>query len=416
MSFQSVWRGWRAKVHDILEVGDGNPVGRVVNVFLIVLIVANGLAFAAETVDSVYQRWGPELEAFNTFSVMVFTVEYVLRLWSSVDIPLYQRLPHWRARLNFALRPMMIIDLLAILPWYLYLIVPFDLRALRVLRLFRLFRLLKLLRYSPALLTLKRVIAQEYRALLGALLVMMMLMLFSAAVIYFLEREAQPDKFGSIPAAAWWAIATLTTIGYGDIVPITPLGKLFGSIVMLLGIGMFALPIAILSTGFSQESMRHEFVVTWSMVARVPLFSTLDAAEVAEVTKLLYTRLFQPGALIVAAGEAGGAMYLIGSGEATVQIGPGRRAELHEGDFFGEMALLEHRRHLHDVVADTLCRIYVLDSEGLARLGRRHAEIVRHIKEVSKDRERENEKVRRAGRPARAKSSTAKKLGETEAQ
>ena len=190
---------------------------------------------------------------------------------------------------------------------------PFDLRALRVLRLFRLFRLLKLLRYSPALLTLKRVVAREYRALLGALLLMMMLMLFSAAIIYFLEREAQPDKFGSIPAAAWWALATLTTIGYGDIVPITPWGKVFGGIVMLFGLGMFALPIAILATGFSQESARHEFVVTWSMVARVPLFSTLDAAEVAEVTKLLYTRLFQPGATIVHAGDPGGAMYFIGS-------------------------------------------------------------------------------------------------------
>jgi voltage-gated potassium channel len=416
MSLQSVWRSWRAEVHDVLEVGDDNPIGRVVNIFLIVLIVANGLAFAAETVESVYQRWGPELEAFNTFSVMVFTVEYVLRLWSSVEIPLYRRLPHWRARLNFALRPMMIIDLLAILPWYVYQVVPFDLRALRVLRLFRLFRLLKLLRYSPALLTLKRVIVQEYRALLGALLVMMLLMLFAASVIYFLEREAQPDKFSSIPAAAWWAIATLTTIGYGDVVPITPLGKLFGGIVMLLGLGMFALPIAILSTGFSQESMRHEFVVTWSMVTRVPLFSTLDSAEVAEVTKLLYTRLFQPGALIVAAGAPGGAMYFIGSGDATVQIGPGRCAELHQGDFFGEMALLEHRRHQHDVVAATLCRVYILDSEALAQLGRHHPEIVRHIREVAQKRELENRQIRRPARTVRTKRSTAKKFGETGAQ
>ena len=308
---------------------------------------------------------------------------------------------------------MMIIDLLAILPFYVYLFVPFDLRALRVLRLFRLFRLLKLLRYSPALLTLKRVVAHEYRALLGALLLMMMLMLFSAAIIYFLEREAQPDKFGSIPAAAWWALATLTTIGYGDIVPITPWGKLFGGIVMLFGLGMFALPIAILATGFSQESARHEFVVTWSMVARVPLFSTLDAAEVAEITKLLYTRLFQPGATIVPAGDPGGAMYFIGSGEATVCAVPGERIKLREGDFFGEMALLERRRHKHDVIADTQCRVYVLDSEGLARLGHRHPEIVRHIRQVAKERERENEKARRVARSARAKSAVKK---ETEAQ
>jgi len=413
MSAESVWRSWRLKVHDILEVGDGNPIGRVVNAFLIILIIANGLAFAAETVNSVYERWGPELEAFNIFSVIVFTIEYVLRLWSSVEIPLLHRLPRWRARLYFALRPMMIIDLLAILPFYLYLLVPFDLRALRVLRLFRLFRLLKLLRYSPALMTLKRVIAHEYRALLGALLLMMMLTLFSAAIIYFLERAAQPDKFGSIPAAAWWALATLTTIGYGDIVPITPWGKVFGGVVMLFGLGMFALPIAILATGFSQESARHEFVVTWSMVARVPLFSTLDAAEVAEVTKLLYTRLFQPGATIVPAGDPGGAMYLIGSGEATVCVVPGERIKLREGDFFGEMALLERRRHKHDVIADTQCRVYVLDSEGLARLGHRHPEIVRHIRQVAKERERENEKVRRVARTA-PENSAAKK--ETEAR
>ena len=132
------------------------------------------------------------------------------------------------------------------------------------------------------------------------------MLLFASTFIYFLERDAQPDKFGSIPAAAWWALATLTTVGYGDVVPITPLGKMFGGIVMLVGLGMFALPIAILATGFSQESSRHEFVVTWSMVAWVPLFSTMDVAEVAEITKLLYTRNVAAGATIVHAGEGGG--------------------------------------------------------------------------------------------------------------
>jgi len=411
MGFAETWRSWRSKVHDVLEVGgEAHPMGRVVNAFLVVLILANGLAFAAETVNSLYARYGPLFEAFNTLSVLVFTVEYALRLWSSVEIPLLRRLPHWRARLRFALRPMMIIDLLAFLPWYFYPIFRADLRALR---LFRLFRLLKLLRYSPALQTMQRVLANEYRALLGALLVMMMLLLFAASIVYFLERDAQPDKFGSIPAAAWWGLATLTTIGYGDIVPITPWGKVFGSVVMLFGLGMFALPIAILSAGFSQESARHEFVVTWSMVARVPLFATLGAAEVAEVTKLLYTRLFQPGATIVAAGDPGGAMYFIGSGEATVRVVPGRPTKLREGDFFGEMALLQRRRHKHDVVADTLCRVYVLDSEGLARLSRRHPEIARHIETVAEERQRENEKaLRLRSTSGRSRQGARKKVGE----
>ncbi len=129
MSFVTLWRSWRLKVHDILEVGgDAHPAGRIVNGFLVVMIIANGIAFSAETVNSVYARWGPQLDAFNTFSVIVFTIEYVLRLWSAVEIPLLHRLPHWRARLKFALRPMMIIDLLAVLPWYIHAIVPIDLR------------------------------------------------------------------------------------------------------------------------------------------------------------------------------------------------------------------------------------------------------------------------------------------------
>lgn len=144
------------------------------------------------------------------------------------------------------------------------------------------------------------------------------------------------------------------------------------------------------------------------MVARVPLFSTLDAAEVAEVTKLLYTKMFKAGASIVTAGEPGGAMYLIGSGEATVCVVPGHPIHLHEGDFFGEMALLERRRHKHDVIADTPCRVYVLDSEGLARLSRRHPEIAQHIKAVARERVRENEK---SGSRAPRTTRHRKKIG-----
>ena len=380
----TVWRHWRREVHDILEVGGvAHPAGRVVNAFIILLIILNAIAFAADTVPELADRYADEFEAFNGFSVIVFTIEYVLRVWSAVDIPMLSRLPPWRARLRFALRPVMLIDLFAFLPWYVHWVYPIDLRLLRVLRLFR---LLKLVRYSPALQTLGRVIVDENRALFGALLVMLILLLFASTGMYMLEREAQPDKFGSIPAAAWWALATLTTIGYGDVVPITPWGKLLGGVVMLLGVGMFALPIAIIATGFSHEANRHQFVVTWSMVARVPLFATLDDAEVAEITKLLYTRNYMPGVPIVRVGDPGDGLYLLARGEAVVEIGPGRHAILKEGDFFGEMALLSHRRRKYDVVAKTRCMVYVLDAQALARLGRRHPEIMRRIREVAEAR------------------------------
>jgi voltage-gated potassium channel len=408
MAEQSAWRRWRREVHDILEVGgDAHPAGRYVNAFIVVLIFLNAFAFAAETIDHLADRYALFFQVFNVFSVAVFSVEYLLRLWSAVEIPMLSRMKPWRARLRFALRPMMLIDLFAVLPFYFSWLVPMDLRVLRVLRLFR---LLKLVRYSPALQTLGRVVADEYRALLGALLIILVLLLFASTAAYFLEREAQPDKFGSIPAAAWWALATLTTVGYGDIVPVTPFGKMLGGVVMLLGVGMIALPVAIIATGFSQESSRHQFVVTWSMVARVPLFAAMDESEIAEITKLLYTRNYLPGVPIVRAGGVGDAMYLIASGEAEVEIGRGKCVVLKEGDFFGEMALLERRRHKHDVVAKTKCRIYVLDAEALSRLARSHPEILRHIREVAEMRASAGEpqfEVRK--RKARAASSTPRK-------
>ena len=404
MRATTAYRRLRREVHDVLEVGgDAHPMGRVVNGFIIVLIFLNAIAFAADTVPELAGRYRWEFAAFNAFSVIVFTVEYALRIWSAVEIPMLSRLPRWQARLRYAMRPMMIIDLLAFLPWYLHWLYPLDLRLLRV---FRLFRLLMLVRYSPALQTLGRVVTDEYRALLGALLVILILLLFASSGMYLIERHMQPNKFGSIPQAAWWALATLTTVGYGDVVPVTPLGKMLGGVVMLLGVGMIALPVAIIATGFSQESTRHQFVVTWGMIARVPLFGSMDYSEIAEITKVLYTRTFMPGVPIVRASDAGDAMFIIASGEAVVEISPGQHALLKEGDFFGEMALLEHRRHKHDVVAKTRCRVYVLDSMSLARLERRHPEIMQQIRKMAEARVLANEPTRRQGRKRKASTTS----------
>jgi len=344
MRATTAYRRLRREVHDVLEVGgDAHPMGRVVNGFIIVLIFLNAIAFAADTVPELAGRYRWEFAAFNAFSVIVFTVEYALRIWSAVEIPMLSRLPRWQARLRYAMRPMMIIDLLAFLPWYLHWLYPLDLRLLRV---FRLFRLLMLVRYSPALQTLGRVVTDEYRALLGALLVILILLLFASSGMYLIERHMQPDKFG------------------------------------------------------------HQFVVTWGMIARVPLFGSMDYSEIAEITKVLYTRTFMPGVPIVRASDAGDAMFIIASGEAVVEISPGQHALLKEGDFFGEMALLEHRRHKHDVVAKTRCRVYVLDSMSLARLERRHPEIMQHIRKMAEARALANEPTRRQGRKRKASTTS----------
>jgi voltage-gated potassium channel len=360
----------RQRVHDILEhSSEQDPVSLVVNGGLITLILLNVIAFAAETVPSVDARYGRGLDLFNVFSVAVFTVEYALRLWSCVEIPILKLL------------------------FYLSFIIPMDLRVLRVLRLFR---FLKLARYSPALHSLGRVIANERRALIGALLLMMSLLLFASTGIYFLERDLQPEAFGSIPAAAWWALATLTTVGFGDVVPVTVLGKLFGGLIMIFGLGMFALPIAIVATGFSQEANRREFVVTWGMVARVPIFARLDAATLTEIMVLLYSRSYEAGDRIMRVGEEADAMFFITSGEVIVD-GDAGPITLSDGDFFGEMGLIERRLRAHNVTARTRCRVLVLEKTDFERLCHSRPEIMVQVAEVAKARSRAVEAAVRAG-------------------
>ena len=373
----------RQRIHDILESGsEHDPVVRLASTLLVALITLNVAAFTAETVPELQREYGAAFELFNQFSVTIFTLEYALRVWSCVEVPLLRLLPPWRARVKFATRPLMVVDLLAILPFYLSFLIGIDLRVLRVLRLFR---FLKLARYSPALVALGRVIANERRALFGALMVMLALLLFASSGMYFIERHAQPEVFGSIPSSAWWALATLTTIGYGDVVPITAIGRVFGGIIMVFGLGMFALPIGIIATGFSHEANRREFVITWGMVARVPIFAHLEAAVVARVRAMLYSRSYQEGESIVHVGDEADAMFFIASGEVAVEADSGQ-IRLGEGDFFGEMGLLYRRRRTHNVTAVTKCRVLVLDKLDFERLCHREPDLLSHVRGVAEQR------------------------------
>jgi voltage-gated potassium channel len=204
----------------------------------------------AETVEPIHAAARGAFSAFEVFSVGVFTAEYMLRLWSCTESPRFAR--PVRGRLRWMVTPMAIVDLLAVLPFYL----PFlgaDLRIIRILRLFRLFRILKLARYSRALHVIGGVIREKREELLMSCSFLLVLMLVASALMYFAEHEAQPDRFSSIPAAAWWAVVTLTTVGYGDIYPVTPLGRFIGGATAILGIAMLALPTGILGSGFIER-------------------------------------------------------------------------------------------------------------------------------------------------------------------
>jgi voltage-gated potassium channel len=241
----------RQRTAEILEQRRANdrPSGRV-NLFLILLIALNVIAIFAETVDSVFQRYEGFFWFFEIFSVAIFTAEYGARVWSSIDLEGGKYSSPFIGRVKYMLTPMALIDLVAILPFYLSLYLSFDLRFLRVLRLLRLF---KLTRYSPALGALLDIIQQEADALLAAFVVLLTMLVISAGGIYLFENELQPESFGSMPEAMWWAIVTLTTVGYGDVVPVTTMGKVFGGLIGLIGISMIALPAAILASGFVEN-------------------------------------------------------------------------------------------------------------------------------------------------------------------
>ena len=241
----------RQRIHEILESGRADdPLSRAFDIFLVSLIALNVVVMVFETMASVKAYAGGFFRWFEIVSVAIFTVEYLLRIWTCVLDPRYAS--PITGRIRFALSPLALIDLAAILPFYLP-TTAMDARSLRAVRLVRVLRILKLARYSDALRTFGRVFVAQKEPLGLTVFLLMLLLVMSASFMYYAEREAQPEVFSSIPATMWWAVATLSTVGYGDTFPVTEWGRVLGSIIAFLGIGMFALPTGILGAGFIEE-------------------------------------------------------------------------------------------------------------------------------------------------------------------
>ena len=251
----------KIRVQEVLTGVASDTFGRVVMFSLIGLILFNVLAVMAESVAWIKADYGDWLAGFEIFSVTVFVIEYMLRVWSCTANRRFRR--PVRGRLRFALTPLAIVDLLAVLPTLL-LWAGVDLRFLRLVRLARLMRLAKLGRYSRALQAIWQVVRSKRAELLMALMWMGVLLVMASSIMYMAENEQQPEAFSSIPAAMWWGIITLTTVGYGDIYPITTLGKLTAAVIAVVGIGLFALPAGILGSAFvelrEQQKAKRESV------------------------------------------------------------------------------------------------------------------------------------------------------------
>ena len=225
----------------------------------------------------------------------------------------------------------------------------------------------------------------ERKALAASAIILFGVVIFTAAAMHVAEHEAQPDKFGSIPLAMWWAVETVTTVGYGDAIPVTLVGRVIAAIAMVMGFVMLGLPVGIVATAFAEEIHRREFVVTWSMVASVPLFASLDASSIAEIMRFLRAQEAPAGTMIVRRGEPAHSMYFIAAGEVEIEL-PTTNVILGTGQFFGEMAVLRRSRRTASVRALQATKLLVLDSFDLHNLIQRSPEIGRHIEEIAQTR------------------------------
>ncbi|MFG1346749.1 cyclic nucleotide-gated ion channel [Xanthobacter autotrophicus DSM 431] len=365
----------RRRAFDILERDlPGDQVADAVHYFLIATILLSVIGAVLATVQSLEIRDQWWFTVGEHIALGIFIVEYVARLWVAPEHPLRRGLSAGAARLRYAVTPGAIIDFLAILPLFFALVHEHDFHAVMVLRLLR---FLKLARYSSGFNALYLAVKRERYALVSCFLILCAGVLMAATAMYLAERAAQPVSFGSIPASMWWAMATLTTVGYGDVVPITTVGRIIGAVTMVSGLVMLALPIAIISSSFSEVISKHNFVVTFSMLSRLRPFSELGAPELGDLLPLLNSRSFDRGHQVVRRGAVAEHLFVVLEGRVETET-PDGPVVLGPGDVFGlvpgaEGALAAPVRAL----AKT--KILAIEENELHMLTARHPGVVRRL-------------------------------------
>ena len=362
--------------HDHLPHSVGSRFVRLIVTVIVVDVLAAILSSVPEYDATLHHLF----TAIEVAAVLAFALEYLARIWSVVGHSLRDMTPT-RARLEYALSSLGIIDLLAFLPSTVALIMH-DRHALV---LFGMLPFLKLVRYSPALRSLLAALHAERRTLFGCIVILTGAVLLFASLLFAIEHTVQPEKFGTIPQAMWWAIVTLGTVGYGDVVPVTPLGKIVSVFTIVVGFAMIALPVAIISTAFAEEVRRRDFVVTWGMLARVPLFSHLGASEIADIMRLLRAQTIESGEILVRRGDPASSMYFITAGEVEIDL-PSLRVRLSDGTFFGEIALLHRTSRSGTVTATRKTKLLALDAQDFHALIERVPTLAAHVKETAEAR------------------------------
>lgn len=357
-------------------------VGDLVKVILIASILTSVLGAMLFTLPELSEKHRQWLRLALVMNLAIFTLEYLFRLWTAPEATPAGAARPWLTRFQYASSFLGVLDLFVILPIFFWLLIP---QEQHVHHFVGMLALLKSAHYAQSLQLFATVFRNERKALLSYLLVLLVLVVLFSTAIFVLEREAQPNVFRSIPHSMWWAIVTMSTVGYGDMMPVTAAGKLIGGITMVLGIALFAVPAGILTNGFASELRRREFVVTWRTVANVPLFKGLDAIRIADIAHLLKARVVPARQIVVRRGELADAMYFIMSGTVEVDVQP-EPIQLGEGQYFGEIALLKQTPRTATVHTLEECTLLSLDARDFHKLMERYPEIRQAVSLVAEAR------------------------------
>ncbi|MGD0850579.1 cyclic nucleotide-gated ion channel [Bradyrhizobium sp.] len=340
--------------------------------------IATGVAvMVLLTVDPAYETAHRWVDALLWACLAFFVFEWVVRLRHA-----FQAQRGW----TYAISGRGLVDAIAATAVPLAMILGANPKTAWLLGVFW---MLKVVPGIPGLRQLRRVLVLESGPLLSVLVIFLMVLLLASVAEYFLERDFQPTVFGSVPAALWWAVATLTTTGYGDVVPITPLGRVVAAAVMICGLGVFGLWTGILATGFAAETRRDNFLKTWESVSKVPFFAALGPAAIADVTHMLRTMDLPSRTMIIRKGQTGDCMYFLAAGEVEVDL-PGKKVTLGEGAFFGEMALLGNHLRSANITTTRVSKLLVLDLVDFRMLMARHPDLAETIDAEARRRAQEN--------------------------
>lgn len=389
----------RARIYAALRHTDPSPAGRRWREFHLAVLGIGLLAVILLSVDDLLWPFKHDLRLIVWVVSTVFFVEYLVRLWVAPENTRIDARHALTARLRWAVSLEGLIGLLAIMPAVMlaggYAIIRADTASV-----FCILWILKLGLHAPAVGTLARVVSNERAPLAAVLILFSIVLMIAATGAHLLERERQPEQFGSLPGAMWWAVVTLTTTGYGDVVPLTAGGRMIGALLMISGIATLAVMTGVLATGFAQEERRREYLRVWEQVARVPIFASLGVVTLSEIVGKLRTRYYPGRITVVRRGEAGDSMFFISSGEVEVRLPNGASIRLADGAFFGEMALLERQPRTASVATTkptTLLVLYASDFYEIAS----HIPTLAQAVEVEAKRRREENIGRQAAETKR---------------